>query len=169
MARTPTPHFRAPDAQALSRYERERFGTPLRNDESHQSRESVTLKLRDFIRSNILNIKGKRLFAAKSHGVTLVTLLALLSAPVAVAQSSPPESAAAGSSTECQAGPGEAHPWANKAYTPDCRARLALAEFRTLDEKLRFLSPPPAKEKSAVRDVAKVLGLPTITGSDGPA
>jgi beta-glucosidase len=96
-------------------------------------------------------------------------LLALLSAPVAVAQSSPPESAAAGSSTECQAGPGEAHPWANKAYTPDCRARLALAEFRTLDEKLRFLSPPPPKEKSAVRDVAKVLGLPTITGSDGPA
>jgi hypothetical protein len=71
--------------------------------------------------------------------------------------------------SECQSAPGEAQPWANKSYTPECRARLALAEFKTLDEKLRFLSPPPAKEKSAVRDVAKVLRLPTIGGSDGPA
>ncbi len=73
------------------------------------------------------------------------------------------------SSSACHAAPGETQPWANKAYTPECRARLALAEFKTLDEKLRYLSPPPPKEKSAVRDVAKVLGLPTISGSDGPA
>lgn len=70
---------------------------------------------------------------------------------------------------ECIAAPGVAQPWANKTYTPECRARLALAEFKTLDEKLRFLAPPGPKEKSAVRDVAKVLRLPTINGSDGPA
>ena len=70
---------------------------------------------------------------------------------------------------QCAAAEGDAQPWANKSYAPECRARLALAEFNTLDEKLRFLSPPPPKEKSTVRDVAKVLHLPVINGSDGPA
>ena len=71
--------------------------------------------------------------------------------------------------TDCQAKPGDARPWADKSYTPECRARFALGEFKTLDEKLRFLSPPPPNEKSAVRDVAAVLHIPQINGSDGPA
>jgi beta-glucosidase len=70
---------------------------------------------------------------------------------------------------QCAAAPDEAKPWTNRSYTPECRARLALAEFKTLDEKLRFLSPPGPKQKSTVRDVAKVLRLPAINGSDGPA
>jgi beta-glucosidase len=70
---------------------------------------------------------------------------------------------------ECEATSGETHPWTNQAYSPECRARFALAEFKTLDEKLRFLSPPGPKEKSTVRNVAAVLRLPSIRGSDGPA
>jgi beta-glucosidase len=70
---------------------------------------------------------------------------------------------------QCKAAPNEAQPWTNQGYTPECRARFALGEFKTLEEKLRFLSPPPRNEKSAVRDVAAVLHLPTINGSDGPA
>ncbi|HSQ96073.1 MAG TPA: glycoside hydrolase family 3 C-terminal domain-containing protein [Croceibacterium sp.] len=92
-------------------------------------------------------------------------LLAGVVATGAAAQTS--GSAEVGGS-QCTAAEGETQPWANKSYTPECRARLALAEFRTLDEKLRFLSPPP-KEKSTVRDVANVLHLPAINGSDGPA
>jgi beta-glucosidase len=94
-------------------------------------------------------------------------LLAAL-AGAAAGQDSPAD-AATPSTAECPSAPGEARPWANKSYTPECRARLALAEFKTLDEKLRFLSPPPPNAKSTVRDVAKVLGLPKIAGSDGPA
>ncbi|MGZ3258533.1 MAG: glycoside hydrolase family 3 protein, partial [Croceibacterium sp.] len=95
-------------------------------------------------------------------------LLAGVIATGAAAQTS--GSAEVGGS-QCTAAEGEAQPWANKSYTPECRARLALAEFKTLDEKLRFLSPPPPppKERSTVRDVAKVLHLPAINGSDGPA
>lgn len=82
------------------------------------------------------------------------------------AQTSP--SAEVGGS-KCEVAEGETQPWANKSYTPECRARLALGEFRTLEEKLRYLSPPPPNEKSTVRVVAKVLHLPAINGSDGPA
>jgi beta-glucosidase len=88
---------------------------------------------------------------------------------MASAQTARPEQTPESLATECQAAAGEAKPWTNKAYTPECRARLALAEFKTLDEKLRFLSPPGPKEKSTVRDVAAVLRLPAIRGSDGPA
>jgi beta-glucosidase len=70
---------------------------------------------------------------------------------------------------QCPAVEGEAQPWANKSYTPECRARYALAEFKTLDEKLRFLSPPPPNQATEVRDVGKLLGIPAIAGSDGPA
>jgi beta-glucosidase len=98
-----------------------------------------------------------------------VTLLAISIATMASAQTTGPEGSQESLAPECQAAPGEAHPWTDKAYTPECRARLALAEFRTIDEKLRFLSPPGPKEKSTVRDVAAVLHLPDIRGSDGPA
>ena len=60
-------------------------------------------------------------------------------------------------------------PWRDKTQAPECRARFALAQFRTLDEKLRFLSPPPPNAKSPVRDVGAELGIPRIAGSDGPA
>jgi len=106
---------------------------------------------------------------ARSHGVTCVTLQALILATAAAAQSVNPSRTTEAPTVECQAAPGEAHPWTNQAYSPECRARLSLAEFKNLDEKLRFLSPPAAKEKSTVRDVAAVLHLPNIRGSDGPA
>jgi len=67
--------------------------------------------------------------------------------------------------------------WADRSQTPECRARAVLAEFRTLEEKLFYLSPPPltqldrevTAEKSSVRNVMKELGFPEIAGSDGPA
>jgi beta-glucosidase len=70
---------------------------------------------------------------------------------------------------DCQAKAGDQNPWTDRSYTPECRARFALREFRTLDEKLRYLAPPPAAEASTVRDVATLLGLPASGGSDGPA
>jgi beta-glucosidase len=88
---------------------------------------------------------------------------------MASAQTARPEQTPESLATECQAAAGEAKPWTNKAYTPECRAHFALAEFKTVEEKLRFLSPPGPKEKSTVRDVAAVLRLPAIRGSDGPA
>jgi beta-glucosidase len=69
----------------------------------------------------------------------------------------------------CQAKAGDQKPWTDRSYTPECRARFALREFHTLDEKLRYLAPPPAAEASTVRDVAKLLFLPASGGSDGPA
>ena len=102
----------------------------------------------------------RRVWAAL--GAALLTIFASASG----AQDS---TVANGAAATCDSPPAEARPWANKSYTPQCRAQFALAQFKTLDEKLRYLSPPPPKEKSAVRDVAKVLGLPTISGSDGPA
>src|SRR6478735_304519 len=96
-------------------------------------------------------------------------LLAGAAATGAAAQTSGSAELSATQGTDCKAAPGDAQPWANKSYTPECRARFALGEFRTLDEKLRFLSPPPPNGKSAVRDVAAALHLPAINGSDGPA
>jgi beta-glucosidase len=81
---------------------------------------------------------------------------------------------------DCAAKSGEDAPWANKSYSAECRARFALREFKTLDEKLRYLAPPdymapppaegvPKPAEAPIRDVAKLLGLPTISGADGPA
>jgi beta-glucosidase len=96
-------------------------------------------------------------------------LLAGVVASTVAAQTSGSAELGGVQSADCKAAPGEAQPWTNKAYAPECRARFALAEFKTLDEKLRFLSPPPPKTKTTVRDVAAVLHLPQIAGSDGPA
>jgi beta-glucosidase len=95
--------------------------------------------------------------------------LAGVVATAAAAQTSGSAEQWATQGAECKAPQGEAQPWANKSYTPECRARYALGEFKSLDEKLRYLSPPPPNQKSAVRDVAAVLHLPQIAGSDGPA
>ena len=66
--------------------------------------------------------------------------------------------------------------WEDPRNPAVCRARAVLSQFRTVEEKLRFLAPPPAglpaaeaEEPGEVRDVAKALGLPQISGSDGPA
>jgi beta-glucosidase len=96
-------------------------------------------------------------------------LLAGTMATSAAAQSSASAELWATQGANCKAAPDEAQPWTNKSYAPECRARFALGEFKTLDEKLRFLSPPPPNQGSAVRDVAKWLGIPAIGGSDGPA
>ncbi|WEK47142.1 MAG: glycoside hydrolase family 3 C-terminal domain-containing protein [Candidatus Andeanibacterium colombiense] len=76
---------------------------------------------------------------------------------------------------DCTAKPGEAKPWTDISYSPECRARFVLQQFKTVEEKLRFLSPPPPgldgdeAAESHVRDVARELGIPQIGGSDGPA
>nr|WP_166180790.1 glycoside hydrolase family 3 C-terminal domain-containing protein [Altererythrobacter segetis] len=90
-------------------------------------------------------------------------------AHVAAAQTSGSAELWATQDAQCKAAEGEARPWTNKGYAPECRARYALAEFKTLDEKLRFLSPPPPNQPTDGRDVAKLLGIPAIAGSDGPA
>ena len=100
----------------------------------------------------------------------IVFLLAGAVATTAGAQTSGSAAIWATQGLDCKAAPDEVQPWANKGYTPECRARFALAEFKTLDEKLRFLAPPAPNEKSAVPDIATtVLHLPKIQGSDGPA
>jgi len=103
-------------------------------------------------------------------------LLASAIAPGAAAQTSGAAEIWGTQGAGCEAPPDEAEPWKNPAYSPECRARFALDEFRSVDEKLRFLSPPPPgltggsqDNASDVRDVAAALGLPEISGSDGPA
>ncbi|MFC3097324.1 beta-glucosidase [Alteraurantiacibacter palmitatis] len=77
---------------------------------------------------------------------------------------------------DCGAEPGEAAPWWNTSYSPECRARFVLGQFATLEEKLLFLGglsyglDVGADENAPqVRDVARELGLPVIAGADGPA
>lgn len=64
-------------------------------------------------------------------------------------------------------------PWRDERLDPECRARLVLDQFDTLDEKLLFLGRVPVgisvDGDAPVRDVAAQLGLPQIGGSDGPA
>lgn len=82
----------------------------------------------------------------------------------------------------CQAREGAVRPWMDPSYPAECRARFALRQFRTAEEKLEFLDAPrhsaidgtalPPEEKAGepkVRDVAKILDLPDAGGSDGPA
>lgn len=101
-------------------------------------------------------------------GALSMTTLTLAVAPL-LAQTSGTASIWGTQGAACDARAGEDRPWANRSYTPECRARFALREFRTIEEKLRYLAPPPAGEAGATRDVAKQLGLPASGGSDGPA
>lgn len=72
----------------------------------------------------------------------------------------------------CTAPAGVDKPWLDRQQSAECRARFVLAQFRSLDEKLRYLSPPPPATEGApppVRDVMTGLGLTAIQASDGPA
>ncbi len=70
----------------------------------------------------------------RSHGVTCVILLALILPTAATAQPVDPSGTTETPTVKCQVAPGEAHPWTNQGYSPECRARLALTEFKNLDE-----------------------------------
>lgn len=70
--------------------------------------------------------------------------------------------------------------WRDTGLTPECRAQAVLAQFRTLEEKFRYLSPPPpaqaaqegdgaGPQPAQVRDVAAAIGLPRWGSADGPA
>lgn len=65
----------------------------------------------------------------------------------------------------CRASPGEARPWLNTRYSPDCRARFVLASLKTLDEKLAVLTA----NGPAGNDWLVQRGLPALRGGDGPA
>lgn len=103
-----------------------------------------------------------------SLGALPLTTLALVAAPL-FAQTSGTASTWGAQGADCVARTGDEKPWANRDYGAECRARFALREFRTLDEKLRYLVPPAPNEGTTTRDVAKLLGLPEIGASDGPA
>lgn len=118
---------------------------------------------------------GFRQAAAAALGVSL-----LFPALAAVAQVSGSAARWGQQGTTCAAPAGEARPWMNPAYTPECRARFALRQFRTVDEKFRYLDGPMAAAEAQnegagnrapdkVRDVAAVLGLPQAGAADGPA
>ncbi|MEO6041316.1 MAG: glycoside hydrolase family 3 C-terminal domain-containing protein [Croceibacterium sp.] len=95
--------------------------------------------------------------------------LAVLSVGPATAQTSAAAATWGTQGKDCVAPAGVAAPWRDRRLTPECRARFALGQFRTLDEKLRFLAPPPAALPADGRDVGAELGIPRIAGSDGPA
>ncbi|MBO9669930.1 MAG: glycoside hydrolase family 3 C-terminal domain-containing protein [Sphingobium sp.] len=102
----------------------------------------------------------------KTFAGPLVATLSLLAAAPLRAQSSGQATIWATQGAHCQATTGEEKAWANKSYAAECRARFALREFRSMEEKLAYLDPQPGGQ---ARDVAKVLGLPVVGGSDGPA
>ncbi len=62
----------------------------------------------------------------------------------------------------------EARPWLNPMYTPQCRASFVLAQLKTLDDKIAFLSSR-GRPVAGQRNVMDELGLKQGGGSDGPA
>lgn len=67
---------------------------------------------------------------------------------------------------------GEAQPWLNASYTPQCRAEYVLHQLKTLDDKLAFLAsggPGGGGGGANRRNVLTELGLLRGGGSDGPA
>ncbi|MEO6388649.1 MAG: glycoside hydrolase family 3 N-terminal domain-containing protein, partial [Croceibacterium sp.] len=96
------------------------------------------------------------------------TVSALLACPAA-AQVSGAAELWGTQGADCKPPADDPAPWTNPSYSAECRARFVLDQFHSVDEKLRFLSPPPPNTTSTVRDVAAELHLPRIDGSDGPA
>lgn len=106
----------------------------------------------------------------------LSLLLACCAAVPAHAQTSASAALWATQGADCAAPAGEAEPWWNTSYTPECRARFVLNQFRDLDEKMLFLgglnyglNEGADESRPPVRNVAEALRLPTIAGADGPA
>lgn len=60
---------------------------------------------------------------------------------------------------------GDARPWLNTAYTPECRAQHVLASFKSLDEKLAVLTAGFGAGDKWLAD----RGLPVLSGGDGPS
>jgi len=62
---------------------------------------------------------------------------------------------------QCAAPPStEARPWLNPAYSPQCRARYALDQFRSVEEKLLWISPPrPAATAAPAAPVAQAAAI----------
>ncbi len=108
-----------------------------------------------------------------SARIVLLCLLAGTAPVAAQAQTSGSAEIWATQGAECARAVVIGSPWLNQAIDPECRARMVLDQFDTLDEKLLFLGRVPvginAEDGSAVRDVMAELGLPQIAGSDGPA
>lgn len=110
------------------------------------------------------------LVGAATVGVTLA------GAQPAFAQASGSAEIWATQGEDCPLLPGEEQSWRNPSYSAECRARFVLDQFETLDEKLLFLGglsygldTDGNPDALPVRNVAQELGLPTISGADGPA
>jgi len=94
--------------------------------------------------------------------IRILILLAVAALGGAFAQTAP---------IPCPApGAGEAKPWLNHRYTPQCRARFVLDQLKTLDDKFAFLAsggfgPPAPGQRSLMTE----MGLPRTGASDGPA
>jgi beta-glucosidase len=102
-------------------------------------------------------------------GFALLLAIGLVASGPVGAQSSGQAALWGTQGADCHAKPGEAEPWKDTSYSPECRARFVLDQFHTVGEKLDFLDPPPPNEASAGRKVSEEIGLPRIAGSDGPA
>ena len=67
---------------------------------------------------------------------------------------------------------GEAKPWLNQRYSPECRAQYVLATLKTVDDKFAFLESGQGGGRGRggnARNVMAELGLNRGGGSDGPA
>jgi beta-glucosidase len=66
--------------------------------------------------------------------------------------------------SECPAAAaGDARPWLNPSHPPRCRARYALDQFRTTEEKLFWISPPRPANSPPAPSAAAVLVVPGAT------
>ena len=100
------------------------------------------------------------------NGMKMVSVLATVGA-LAMVIGGPAKAAPAAACPKAPAG--EQRPWLNKAYSPQCRARLVLDSFKTLDEKLDVLISAPQGGPGRTPRWMTDRGLPGVGGSDGPA
>ena len=79
-------------------------------------------------------------------------------------------SSAAQPAANCPSIPaGEAKPWLNATYSPECRAEFVIRQLHSLDDKFAFLNSYRVRAGSKDRDVWSELGLKHGGTSDGPA
>lgn len=94
------------------------------------------------------------------------TLLALLSSGAAIPTAplwAKTSSANPSPTATCESKQQQARPWLDKTQSPECRARLVLADLGGTTEKLDALMDDPQGKWLTSR------GLPVLSGSDGPA